>query len=703
MTWQQIPFVRLLIPFVLGIGLYNGLGTMELSFSMITSIYSILLLTLGFLFLKNAPGVSAVRIWGILLSILLIHTGYLASYLQDDRNQLAHLSKSPLNNKTSYIAYIDAPVKINEKSIKATLKLSAQRKKIAPFTTCTGNVITYFQLDTNSVQLEYGDQIIFQANIQELTPPLNPQAFDSRAYYSTQNIYHQAYIPSEQWQKLDTRQGNSLYHFIYHTRKKLLGILEQHLTSPNEYAVASALLLGAKDQLNKELRNAYADTGAMHVLAVSGLHIGILVGLLAFLLNLVRRQDKKWLRIKTLLLLSALWSFALLTGASASVLRACTMFSFVIIGQLLHRKINIYNSLAASAFLLLCINPLLIYQVGFQLSYIALIGIIYLHPKIYKRWYIENKLGDWLWNGVALSIAAQIATAPISLYYFHQFPIFFWLSGIVVTMAATIILSLGIGLLFFHGIPIVGTILGQLLSTSIFLMNSLIFLIQQLPGAVWEGFWLESWQMWFWYLFLISSTYLLVKRQLKWAFVPLSLVVILLGYQAILGYQQIQQNQLCIYNSRKSTLLSYINGKRSTTWADSALIGNPQVQYVQQNHLWSLGIQQNTFYKLEDSIQSNNFYYRNKKGQFKQEKLSLYSQNELLQESHTPLEVDYVLIHGNPKLKSIQQIEDLYLYQTLIFDASNSSWKIKEWIKECQKLDIDFIDVSTQGAWIINL
>jgi competence protein ComEC len=703
MTWQQIPFIRLLIPFLLGIGIYSCCGTLDLSWSLLMGFYGVLFSISILLHLKSAPGVSTIRTWGTLLSVLLIHLGYLISYAHDARNSPIHLQQIPNQEEVTYIASIESPIKINEKSIKATVKVSTQGNDVKSFKPCEGKAIIYFQLDTNSTKLQYGDLIVFQATLKEFTPPLNPKAFDSRSYYASQNIYHQTYLPGDQWQILGHQQGSALYQFIYKTRSSLLQILAKHLTSPNEYAVAAALLLGAKDQLSKDLRNAYADTGAMHVLAVSGLHIGILVGLLAFLLSFVRRSDKKWLRIKTIILLSLLWSFALLTGASASVLRACTMFSFVIIGQLLNRKINIYNSLAASAFLLLCIDPLLLFQVGFQLSYFALVGIIYLHPRIYKRWYIENKLGDWIWTGVALSLAAQIATLPISLYYFHQFPVFFWLSGIVVTATASIILSLGIALLCFHAVPLLSTALGYALYGFLFLMNSLIFLIQQLPGAVWEGFWLESWQMWTWYLVLISGIYLLVTRQLKWAFVPLSLGVLLFGYQAAINYQHVQQNQLCIYNSRKSTLISYIKGSNCTTWMDSTLIGNPQIQYAQQNHLWSLGVSKNELHALEDSIQKSSFYYQNKKGQFNNKKLSLYGQEDVRTQSHTPLEVDYVLVHGNPKLKSIQQIEDIYLYKTLIFDASNSSWKIKKWIKECQELEVDFIDVSTEGAWVLDL
>jgi competence protein ComEC len=264
MTWQQIPFIRLLIPFLLGIGIYSCCGALDLSWSLLMGFYGVLFSISILLHLKNAPGVSTIRTWGTLLSILLIHLGYLISYTHDARNSPIHLQKIPHQEEVTYIASIESPIKINEKSIKATVKVSTQGNDVKSLKPCEGKAIIYFQLDTNSAKLQYGDLIIFQATLKEFAPPLNPKAFDSRSYYASQNIYHQTYLPGDQWQILGHQQGSPLYQFIYKTRSSLLQILAEHLTSPNEYAVAAALLLGAKDELNKDLRNAYADTGAMH-------------------------------------------------------------------------------------------------------------------------------------------------------------------------------------------------------------------------------------------------------------------------------------------------------------------------------------------------------------------------------------------------------------------------------------------------------
>jgi competence protein ComEC len=703
MTWQQIPFVRLLFSFLLGICLYSWLGA-SLSSVWLFSFQLILFTILVVSNKKKEPSISFIRWWGALLMLLLVHSGYFISYNNDFRNNSTHIQHQTKESGSSYLATITSVPKLTAKTIKVTLALEATKNTTQTLYPTCGKLIAYIHIDSLSTILQYGDQILFQGEIKALAGPLNPFAFDSRNYYAPKNIYHQVYIPTKSWTTLGNNKGSPLYRFIYSCRKSLLKILKEQINSPNEYAVASALILGAKDKLNTEIKNAYADTGAMHVLAVSGLHVGILVAMLSFLLGLFRSSHKWWKKSKVLLLLTILWGFALLTGASASVLRASTMFTFVIIGPLLDRKINIYNSLGASAFLLLCINSLMLFDIGFQLSYLALIGIIYLHPRIYKLWCIENRLGDWIWNGISISLAAQIATLPIALYYFHQFPMFFWLSGLIVTAAAGIILGLGICLLTFNSIPLLGSILvpilGYLLYGALWLMNSLIFIIQQLPGAVWGGFWLEYWQMWAWYLVIGSSIFVLVTRQLKWAFIPISACLLLFGHRAYINYNQEQQSQLCIYNSRKSTIISYTNGKETVTIADSNLTGSPQMQYAQQNHLWSIGISKNNIHSLQDSIQNKLLYYNNKKGTMDKKRLLLYSQEETLQQSHTPLDVNYVLVHGNPKLKSIQQIEEICSFNKIIFDASNSPWKIDKWIAECQELGIEYVNVSKNGAWI---
>ena len=465
--------------------------------------------------------------------------------------------------------------------------------------------------------------------------------------------------------------------------------------------MAAALILGSKDNLNSKIKNAYANTGAMHVLAVSGLHVGILALLVNFLLGIIE-TDRFWFKkVKGFILLIILWVFAFITGASASVLRASTMFSFVIVGRIVNRKINIYNSLGASAFLLLYIDPYMLNDIGFQLSYVALCGIIYLHERIYKLYYINNRLGDWIWSGISISFAAQVSTLPLTLYYFHQFPIFFWLSGLIVTLFAGIILGLGLFLLILNSIPFLGVIIGYALYSTIWIMNSLIFLIQKLPGALWENFWLELWQVGLLYITLISSIVFFKVRILKWLIVPLLCIIILLGHELYKQQKQQNQNYLCIYNCKNNTLISCINGNSCVTIASPNLINSPKINYVQKNQLCSLGVINNEIIELKDSIINKTINYNKGLGKVKERRFLLYSKKECLQKSYVPLDVDYVIIHDNPPMKKITDIQRLCNYKKLIFDGSNKPWKIKKWIKECKNEGIEYYDVSNEGCLII--
>ncbi len=699
MTWQQMPFVRLVFPLIIGISSYLYLGAELLG--------NIPFLGLMFLFLGllaayfyREPSIRFVRFWGLGSFFILILLGYSLTYFNDAQNNPLDISK--IEKQNLWVATICSPTKLNPKSIKATLSLNYGLDSNQNKSPIKGKIIAYFAIDTNSIALKYGHQIVFQSAINPIESPRNPYAFDARSYYHPKQIYHQTYIPKQHWEIIKKDQGHWLQYALIVARNRLQKKLKKAIKGPNELAVASALILGAKTDLSKEIKNAYADTGAMHVLAVSGLHVGIIIGLLMGLLSRIGLQYHK--KTKAFILLLALWSFAFLTGASASVLRASTMFSFVIVGQAFYREINIYNSLAASAFILLCINPFFLQDIGFQLSYFALLGIVYYHPIIYKAIYFDNKWLNWIWNGLAISLAAQLSTLPISLFYFHQFPLFFWLTGVIITAAASIILSLGVALLALDWLPYVGEVLGTILDNSLWLMNSLIFVIQQLPGAVLEGFWLAKWEMWLWYLVLLSTTYLFYKRQLRIAFFPLFLLLGLASFRAYTIFQQTQQKLFVCYHLRKNTLFAMVEGQRMYTFGNTNTLESLAKDYAQKNQLFALGIQQNYTYSLDSNeVVSNSFFCKNGLVEIADTRIFVLNKTYEKLSSLNPLAVDYVLLSNNPKIKNIAQINELCHYKTLLIDGSNSYWNSQKWIKECQKLDIPYIDIAQEGAFIQNI
>ncbi|NNE54598.1 MAG: ComEC/Rec2 family competence protein, partial [Flavobacteriales bacterium] len=267
--------------------------------------------------------------------------------------------------------------------------------------------------------------------------------------------------------------------------------------------VVAALTLGDKSQLDKDTRNAFAMAGAMHVLAVSGLHVGILFMVIQKLLKpLSRLKNGSW--FKTVILIATLWFYATLTGLSPSVLRTSTMFTFIALASHGGRQSNIYNTLAASAFLLLAIDPHLLFNVGFQLSYCAVIGIIWLQPVIYRVWFIKHKVGNWLWQLTSVSLAAQIATFPLGIFYFEQFPNLFLLTNILVIPAATALLICGLGFYASCWIPEVNQLVAWVVDKIAAGMNGGVCWVESIPFSSTQDLYISLGQMALIYAVIIS-------------------------------------------------------------------------------------------------------------------------------------------------------------------------------------------------------
>ena len=291
-----------------------------------------------------------------------------------------------------------------------------------------GKMILYFEKDSASVSsLSYGDYFYVYGKPNRVKAPSNPGEFDYKRFLERKGIYHQLYLASDRWIEIDKQKENPIYRFALNCRAYLLDILQEKGLKGAEYAVASAILLGYSDKIDAKLLQEYSGAGAMHILCVSGLHVGIVYVVFSMLLFFLGKTDRSRF-LKSMLLILLIWSYAVLTGLSPSVMRASAMFSLVAIGQNMRRDTNIFNTLSASAFILMLIDPLIILNLGFQLSYSAVLGIVLLQPPIYRIFTIKSKILDKIWTIIAVSIAAQIGTLPITLYYFHQFPNYFFLS-----------------------------------------------------------------------------------------------------------------------------------------------------------------------------------------------------------------------------------------------------------------------------------
>jgi competence protein ComEC len=351
-----------------------------------------------------------------------------------------------------------------------------------------GTIYLYVPKDSMYQTSLPGDKILFNARLNLIPPPKNPHEFDYRNYLHLHQVYAQGYTTDA---KIITTEKWSIMRWASSFRAELLMLIDEMNLEADEKAIASALLLGYRHFITDETIQAFAGAGAMHVLAVSGLHVGILYMVVAFFLKVDRRKPHKNNWRKVLVIIAIIWMYAILTGLSPSVTRAAVMFTFLAVGGLMKRKTSSIQAIIASAMVLLAFNPNYLFEVGFQLSYAAVFGIIYLQPKIYRLIpRIPNRMLDYAWQITAVSIAAQAATFPLSVYYFHQFPLLFVFSNLFVIPLA--FLTMGYGL-FVLIVSIFTGVLSWLiwpLKGLLWLMINGVGLIEEIPHAVVTQLWI---------------------------------------------------------------------------------------------------------------------------------------------------------------------------------------------------------------------
>ncbi|HET6226240.1 MAG TPA: ComEC/Rec2 family competence protein, partial [Bacteroidia bacterium] len=367
--WNAAPLLRILLPLILGISaaILTPVDIPHLNHLLIV-LFSLLFLMLIFPALKSYKNSWY---YGCILNVLLVSIGFQLTREKMDQHSTAHFSKH-LKNTTWIHARIDKAIVEKEKSVKAIVQILSVDGK--PTEIVFGKAIVYFQKDERALHLNYGDEIVLKKEFKEIPPARNPGTFDYKRWLFYKNITQQAFLKKQQWVYMGKNSGNTIIAYSIRIRNELLNILKQAQLKDDELAMASALLLGYTNTLEQDLISAYAQTGALHILSVSGLHVGIVFIVLNTLLSFLDKF-KYGLCLKTLLLITALWCYAFISGLSPSVMRAAIMLSFIVYAKSFKKNSSIYNTLAASALFLLLYDPFYLVDVGFQLSYLAVLGI----------------------------------------------------------------------------------------------------------------------------------------------------------------------------------------------------------------------------------------------------------------------------------------------------------------------------------------
>ena len=505
MRWIPFAMVRIAVIFMAGIllGIYqpNLMGE---------RVAAILFVSATLFYWVVRFSVHNVRLWtGVIGLSVVFAAGYWNVLLRNESTRQDHL----LNVKEPILAYqviLITSAEEKEKSWKRVASVQAIKTSLG-WRPASGKVNLYWPKSEAVSSLDFGDILLITGSPHVVDGPFNPHEFDFKRFLAFRNIYHQQFVKKNEWMRIQQSTDRGFLFYAQRARNWSVNTIKEFIASPREQGIVIALVLGVTDGLDNELLTAYATSGTMHVLAVSGLHVSIIYGLLLLLFKpLGKSATALWISAIVSLLL--LWGYAFVTGLTASVLRAVAMFTFVVISKPIGRNSNIYNTLAASAFCLLLYDPFLIMSVGFQLSYLAVLGIVYLQRPLYNVWDVKSWFGDWAWQLCCVSIAAQISTMAISLLYFHQFPVYFLLANLFVIPASFVVLIGGIVLLIIPTLPTIAGWLGVFLEWFVKVMNAGIFIIEKFPMSLIDGLYITPFQGW---LIAIFTLALIILIQFK--------------------------------------------------------------------------------------------------------------------------------------------------------------------------------------------
>lgn len=692
--FHKYPFVRLIFPLIAGILLQQ-----KFNFSVQPFLYALFSLLFIALILsisrKYAASYRYRWIYGIIANITLIILGI---YITDLKTIRPAENIFP-NNEASYIATVIETPQEKAKSFKTTIQVNSRAdsntSQIIDY-----KAIAYFQKDSISQKLKYGDRLIINGYVNEVKNAGNPHEFDYKQFLAQKGILYQTYVASDKWKLLSENHGDIFTRYAKKMQHGLLNIYKSHNFDSQEFAVVAALTLGYKNELDQETREAYAASGAMHILAVSGLHVGIIYMIINFLLSFLDK-NRKLKPLKAIIIIISLWLFAYISGLSPSVKRSALMFSLITFGGMLDRNSNIYNTISASAFFLLIFNPFNINSVGFLLSYSAVISIVYFQPKIYNIFYVKNWLLDKLWALLTVSFAAQLGTMPISFLFFHQFPNYFFITNIIVIPLASIILYTAIALFAVSWIPHIGVFTAFLLKKIVWGLNFSVNFIESLPYSTTKDIFLSPTEVIIFYILIYIAGLFFIFKEKKYLISSFAIIIVWLGVAGIQKYNFLSDKKLYAYNIRKSCAINIVNRNENILFCDSTILNDHKIIdfSIKNNWLYN-GYKKGSLQNI-DSI-SNEFEsveVKNSIFNYGKLKFAVVRNNDLTDFfAKEKLKVDFVLLSNNVYL-SMEDVDALFDTEKIVFDASNKYWRIKKWKEQCEELEIPYFSIPDEGAY----
>ncbi len=544
MNFAEFPFLRYLFFFISGILISEKVEVLDLSLIgwVLFLCWGIYLLILLFA-KKKVKGTFAP-----LAYLLIAVFGYYLNSLEHSRTE--KLLNQPLENSTVYLGEVlefDLQ-KPNSKQNKLRVK---QCLIAGEWQEVEADILIYHQLDS---ALMPGQVVLVRGGPELIPETTGPAQFDYKAFLLRKGIGFRQFVGKE-LRLVGQNPDFSFRRFLKETRNTLSIRIDSSFEDREVASVIKALLIGQKESLDKETRKAYGNAGVMHILAVSGLHVGIVYMIFLFLAKVLKLSGKPR-KGYLLLVILFLWFYACLTGLSPSVVRASTMFSLLLLGQMRRSEPPFFNILGFSALLMIAYSPQVIYDVGFQLSYLAVGGIVLLQPLILNLWLPKNRVVEYFWQLTSVSLAAQLATFPLSVYYFNYFPTFFLIGNLLVLPLAFLIMQIGIPWLILGSIPWLGEGLAWVLDLLVKAQNFLIHQVSGIDFLRMDRLTIGIPTMLFiWCILLIITGWSEWKKKVSIRILGISVLVFLV-FQSFIFIQK-PNEEIIIYPSRNGFLVDF--------------------------------------------------------------------------------------------------------------------------------------------------
>lgn len=624
----------------------------------------------------NKQHLEPTPVFGILVCLLFVLLGFTNYSLRLPSAQKNHFTQLALSSESNLIQ-----LKITE-----TLKPDLfNTKYIAAVTAVNtlqnqGKVLLQLRKDSLQSSLAVDDILLLSGNFQPVREPKNPYQFNYADYMKTLGVYGQ--LQSKYGAIIYSEKGTrTVVGFSEKIRNHLISKLKNTPLQSNERSILQALVLGQRRDIDKSLYNDYAAAGAIHILAVSGLHVGILYFILLFIFKPLIYLKHGSL-VRSILIVLLLWGFAVLAGLSPSVVRAVTMFSFFTFATAIKRPTNSFNTLFLSFFLLLLLRPNWLFHVGFQLSYLAVFAILWIQPKLYKLYKPKFYLDRLFWGIITVTIAAQLGIVPLSLYYFHQFPGLFFLTNIVILPVLGILLAGGLLLVLLAALDILPDFFAEGYNYCLALLNNFIswvagqdaFLLQDIPFS--RALVVGS------YILLISLVLLWKRyhyRRILYCLASVSLLLAILIWEK----KQSRFSEMIIFNKSRTSLIGFKQHTQLTIFKTDTVSSEISAKHPIKSYKTGAGI---TF----TSEKMLPMYFK-----FQQKTILVLDSLGVYPKSS---EATIILVTNSPRVNLERLIDSLHPEQILA-DGSNYRSYVNRWRETCKKKKLPFHHTGTKGAF----